>query len=150
MALYGERTGSCTFVADCKAEAEIIVTQLDQIARKTYTSPPIHGARIALEILQDEKLKQMWLEEVKVMAERIKGMRAALKESLEKAGSKHNWDHVTNQIGMFCFTKMTPQQVKNITEEYHIYLPANGRISISGLNTKNVDYVANAIHEVTK
>nr|CAI5850884.1 unnamed protein product [Callosobruchus analis] len=66
----GERTGSCTFVADCKAEAEIIVTQLDQIARKTYTSPPIHGARIALEILQDEKLKQMWLEEVKVMAER--------------------------------------------------------------------------------
>nr|CAH7745562.1 unnamed protein product [Callosobruchus chinensis] len=150
MGLYGERTGSCTFIADCKAEAERIVSQLEKIIRKTYSSPPIHGSRIVVEILKDEKLRVMWLEEVKMMSERLKEMRASLKERLEKAGSKHNWDHVVNQIGMFCFSKLTPQQVKKITEDYHIYLPDNGRISLAGLNTKNVDYVANAIHEVTK
>ncbi|VEN59277.1 unnamed protein product [Callosobruchus maculatus] len=127
-----------------------MVTQMEQIIRKTYSSPPIHGSRIVIEVLNDEKLRLLWFEEVKKMSKRLKDMRIALKESLEKAGSKHNWDHVVNQIGMFCFSKMTPEQVKKITEDFHIYLLANGRISLAGLNTKNIDYVANAIHEVTK
>ena len=35
-------------------------------------------------------------------------------------------------------------------EKYGIYIVPDGRISISGLNAKNVDYVARAIHEITK
>ncbi|CAH1962270.1 unnamed protein product [Acanthoscelides obtectus] len=150
MGLYGERTGSCTFIADCKSEADTILTQMEEIIRKTYSSPPIHGSRIVVEILADENLKYMWFQEVKMMSERLKAMRNALKENLEKAGSKHNWDHIVHQIGMFCLSKLTPKQVKKLTDDYHIYLPADGRISVAGLTTKNVQYVANAIHEVTK
>jgi aspartate aminotransferase len=41
------------------------------------------------------------LGEVKGMADRIIGMRTALKNSLvNDLGSKQNWDHITNQIGM--------------------------------------------------
>ena len=41
--------------------------------------------------------------------------------------------------------------MKYLVENYHIYLPKDGRISICGLNTKNVEYVAKAIHDaVTK
>jgi aspartate aminotransferase, mitochondrial len=32
------------------------------------------------------------------MADRIIKMRALLKENLETLGSKHNWDHITNQV----------------------------------------------------
>jgi aspartate/tyrosine/aromatic aminotransferase len=32
--------------------------------------------------------------------------------------------------------------VKELREKYHIYLVGSGRISIAGLNTKNVNYVA--------
>jgi aspartate aminotransferase len=32
----------------------------------------------------------------------------------------------------------------------HIYMTKNGRISMAGINTKNVDYVANAISKVVK
>eukprot|EP00962_Isochrysis_galbana_P024608 scaffold7554_cov163-Isochrysis_galbana.AAC.1 len=28
-----------------------------------------------------------------------------------QAGSTKNWDHITQQIGMFCFSGMTPDQV---------------------------------------
>ena len=35
-----------------------------------------------------------------------------------------------------------------LTENYHIYLTADGRISMPGLNTRNVEYVADAIHTV--
>jgi aspartate/tyrosine/aromatic aminotransferase len=40
--------------------------------------------------------------------------------------------------------------VKELREKYHIYLVNSGRISIAGLNTKNVKYVAEAFHAVTK
>lgn len=32
-----------------------------------------------------------------------------------------------------------------MTEKYHIYLLKNGRISMAGLNSKNIQYVADAI-----
>ena len=45
------------------------------------------------------------------MAERIISVRQSLKEKLESLGSPHKWDHITEQIGMFCFSGMTPEQV---------------------------------------
>jgi len=40
-------------------------------------------------------------------------------------------------------------QVKALKEEHHIYITGDGRISMAGVTTKNVDYVATAIHKVT-
>ena len=84
------------------------------------------------------------------MAHRIIDMRKALVENLKKAGSTRDWSHITSQIGMFAYTGLTKAQVERCIKEYHIYLTMNGRISIAGLNTHNVEYVAKAFHEVTK
>jgi aspartate aminotransferase len=46
----------------------------------------------------------MDLQEVGVMAARIKDMRGLLRQHLEGLGSPHSWQHITDQIGMFCFT----------------------------------------------
>ena len=35
-------------------------------------------------------------------------------------------------------------------EKYHIYLTDNGRISMAGLSTKNIDYFAKAIDDVVR
>ena len=51
------------------------------------------------------------LDELKVMSGRIITMRANLVANLEKEGSTRNWQHITDQIGMFCFTGMNPDQV---------------------------------------
>jgi aspartate/tyrosine/aromatic aminotransferase len=32
------------------------------------------------------------------------------------------------QIGMFCYSGMTPEQVDRLTKEFHIYMTRNGRI----------------------
>ena len=52
-----------------------------------------------------------WLDDVKGMADRIISMRTQLKDNLAKEGSIRDWSHITDQIGMFCFTGMTPEQV---------------------------------------
>lgn len=84
-----------------------------------------------------------------MMADRIISMRSLLKDALVSQGSHHNWDHITSQIGMFCFTGMTPEQVDQLYTK-SIYLTRNGRISMAGVNTKNVQRLAEAIHDVTK
>lgn len=52
------------------------------------------------------------LEEVHSMANRIIKMREQLAAGLKKQGSSHNWQHVIDQIGMFCFTGLKPEQVR--------------------------------------
>uniref|UniRef100_A0A915IHW5 Aspartate aminotransferase, mitochondrial n=1 Tax=Romanomermis culicivorax TaxID=13658 RepID=A0A915IHW5_ROMCU len=84
------------------------------------------------------------------MADRIISMRTQLKDLLLKEGSKKNWQHITDQIGMFCFTGMTEPQVERLAKEFHIYLTKDGRISVAGITSKNVAYLARAMHEVTK
>ncbi|GAB4824865.1 L-asparaginase 1 [Ancistrocladus abbreviatus] len=149
MGLYGQRVGCLSVLCEDEKQAVAVKSQLQQLARPMYSNPPVHGALIVSIILNDPNLKNLWLEEVKVMADRIIGMRAALRENLEKLGSSLSWEHITKQIGMFCYSGLMPEQVDRLRNEFHIYMTRNGRISMAGVTTKNVRYLANAIHEVT-
>jgi len=150
MGLYGERVGAFTIVANDQDEAARVLSQLKILIRPIISNPPIHGARIANKILTDEGLKKQWLTDVKTMADRIIGMRTQLKSLLAKEGSTKNWEHITNQIGMFCFTGISPDQVERLTKDYSIYLTKDGRISVAGISSNNVGYLAHALHQVTK
>lgn len=83
------------------------------------------------------------------MAERILQMRTLLKSELVKAGSSHDWGHITDQIGMFAFTGMSADMCDELTDEYKIFLTRDGRVSMAGINQDNVAYIAKAIHAVT-
>jgi len=148
--LYGERIGALSFVCQDQSEAERLESQLKILIRPMYSNPPIYGAKVVANILGDPQLKSLWQKEVKIMADRIITMRVQLVEHLKKLGSKKDWSHITNQIGMFCFTGLTPDQVNKATKDFHVYLTQNGRISIAGLTSKNVVHLAKAMHEVTK
>lgn len=63
------------------------------------------------------------------MADRIIEMRALLKKNLEELGSKHNWDHITNQIGMFAYTGLTAAEMKKLASEHSVYGTMDGRFS---------------------
>lgn len=41
------------------------------------------------------------------MSNRIKEMRVCLYEKLIQKGTPGVWDHITKQIGMFCYTGLT-------------------------------------------
>jgi aspartate/tyrosine/aromatic aminotransferase len=50
---------------------------------------------------------------------------------------------------MFCFTGLTQAEVLRIRSDRHVYFTGDGRISMAGLTTANVDYVAESIYQVT-
>lgn len=83
------------------------------------------------------------------MADRIISMRTMLREALEGSGSTLPWKHVTEQIGMFCFSGMTGEMVDELAAKHSIYMTRNGRISMAGVTSKNVGRLAAAMHEVT-
>ena len=51
---------------------------------------------------------------------------------------------------MFAYTGMTKEQCEMLIGEHHIFLTKDGRISIAGITSKNVQRLAAAIHAVTK
>ncbi|KAG9510177.1 Aspartate aminotransferase, mitochondrial [Fragariocoptes setiger] len=150
MGLYGQRIGAFTLTAKDQQEAERILSQLKIIIRPMYSNPPLHGSRIVETVLTDTNLRQQWLKDVKLMADRIISMRHALRDGLVSEGSTRDWSHVTETIGMFCYTGMNAEQVGRLWNEFSVYLTKDGRVSIAGITSKNVSYLAHSIHSVTK
>merc|ERR1712166_398715 len=139
MAYQGFASGDCDFDA----------TALRAFVADGH-NPPINGARIAATVMSDIDLRAEWMGEVKGMADRIITMRTQLKGYLAEHGSTLNWDHVVDQIGMFCFTGLTQEQVAKMASDHSIYLTKDGRISIAGVSSANVECLAKAMHDVTK
>uniref|UniRef100_A0A8D2HGK1 Aspartate aminotransferase, mitochondrial n=1 Tax=Urocitellus parryii TaxID=9999 RepID=A0A8D2HGK1_UROPR len=130
MGSYGEWVGAFTVVCKDADEAKRVESQLKIVIRPLYSNPPLNGP---------------WLQEVKGMADRIISMRTQLVSNLKKEGSSHNWQHITDQISMFCFTGLKPEQVERLTKEFSIYMTKDGHISVAGV-TSNIclclDYLA--------
>lgn len=147
--LYGERVGATSFLVDSKHEADKILSQLILLIRANHSNPPLHGARIVEEVFTDPCLTKLWIEELKIMANRLKSARKQLLQKLKETGSSRNWDFITKQIGMFSYTGLTKEQIIRLQKEFHIYMLTSGRLAIPGITSKNVEYVAKCIHKVT-
>ncbi|KAF8581665.1 hypothetical protein K439DRAFT_1414109 [Ramaria rubella] len=148
MGLYGERVGAFSLVTSDSAERARVDSQVKIVVRPMYSNPPIHGARIAATILSTPDLYRQWEQEVKGMAERIISMRERLYDSLtHELKTPGEWGHVKSQIGMFSFTGLTAPQTKALAEKAHVYMTADGRISMAGLNNGNIKYFAESVHK---
>lgn len=154
--LYGERIGCVSMLVDDAAQRGVVLSHLKaNVIRPMYSSPPLHGARIVSLVLGDPQLRAQWMKDCKIMADRIKAMRTLLRQSIEDLQnneriSSKSWRHMTDQVGMFCYTGMTTEQVMAIRSRFSIYCTEDGRISMAGVNTQNAAYIAKAIYEVSK
>ena len=148
--LYGERAGCLHAITASKTLTGNIFSQLRALQRVTVSTPPAFGARVVSTILNDEKLEAIWREDLKTMAGRVSSMRHALRDRLEKLEVPGQWDHFTSQIGMFCYSGLTTEQVDVLRDVHHVYMTKDGRMSVAGLNASNVDYVAGAIKSVVE
>lgn len=163
--LYGERVGALHIVARDADEAKRLRSQLSVLQRAEISNPPAFGARIVAKILTDQQLFKEWEDDVATMSNRIKQMRARLydvlvnelktpppTQALRESGTKpeQGWKHITEQIGMFSFTGLSPGACKSMVDDHHVYMTGNGRISMAGLNDSNVEYVARCIDKVVR
>jgi aromatic-amino-acid transaminase len=146
--LYGERVGTLNVVAASSEESARVLSQIKRVVRSNYSNPPSHGSKIVAAVLTTPELRTLWEQELGQMRERIKSMRKLLVEKIHARVPGADFSFVTRQRGMFSYSGLTKEQVVRMREEFAVYAIESGRICVAALNTKNVDYSADAIAKV--
>ncbi len=116
--------------------------------RGNYSSPPTFGGQVVATVLETPELRSLWENELGEMRERICANRHALVERLAVRAPSAKFDFMLRQRGMFSYSGLTAAQVARLRSEFSIYAIDTGRICVAALNSRNIDYVADAIATV--
>ena len=146
--LYGERVGALTIVTASKDETARVQSQVKRMIRANYSNPPTHGGAIVAAVLASAELRQTWEAELAGMRDRIKAMRTGFVDKMKSKGVAQDFSFVIKQRGMFSYTGLSAEQVARLQSEFGVYAVSTGRVCVAALNTKNIDYVAEAIAAV--
>ncbi len=146
--LYGERVGALSIVDNSKEESARVLSQVKRVIRTNYSNPPTHGGTLVATVLNSPELRAQWEQELGEMRDRIKQMRQAFVEKLKIKAPQHDFSFVLQQRGMFSYSGLTAEQVERLKNEFGIYAVSTGRICVAALNSKNIDYVTDAIAKI--
>ncbi|MNJ17493.1 Aspartate aminotransferase [compost metagenome] len=148
--LYRDRTGALLV---CSHDAEKLVdvrSQLAWLARNLWSTPPDHGAAVVAQILGDADLKRLWIEEVEAMRQRIAQLRVGLVEALAPHGLSERFAHIAEQRGMFSYTGLSPEQVRQLRDRHSVYMVGTGRANVAGADASRLGALAAAIADVCR
>lgn len=152
MGLYNSRVGTVSLCLSPGLRAPQLaanaVSQLCWLARATYSSPPVEGARIAATILTDELLRERWKAELREMVRRMQHMRKRLREELQRFSLERDWMFLENKCGMFVCLGLQEGMVERLRTYHHVYVTGNSRVNVAGLTEENVVRVAESVAEV--
>ena len=148
LSLYGERIGALSIVTESADIAARTLSQLKRVIRTNYSNPPTHGGQAAVLVLTTPELRTLWDRELGQMRDRIKLMRRQLVEKIRAARADFDFSFVINQRGLFSYSGLSREQVKQLREKYALYAIDSGRICVAALNSRNIDYVGRAIADV--
>lgn len=146
--LYGERVGALSIVAADRDEAARVLSQVKRVVRGNYSSPPTFGGQVTAMVLETPELRALWERELGAMRDRIKANRQALVARLAARAPGADFAFVLKQRGMFSYSGLTAAQVARLRDEFAIYAIDTGRICVAALNSRNLDYVADAVAKV--
>ncbi len=146
--MYRERVGGLSIVTGSEKEAAAVLSQIKRVVRTIYSSPPSYGAQLVGIVLNDPELRSMWVKELDEMRTRIGEMRQLFSARLKEIVPGRDFSFITRQRGMFSYSGLTAQNMKDLKEQHHVYALDSGRICVATLNRKNVDYVCESIAKV--
>ena len=145
LSLYSERCGGLSVVCATAEEADRVLGQLMAVVRRTYSTPPSHGGVVTARVLSDPDLYRDWQGEVAEMRNRILQMRARVHSLLAQRVPDYDASHFVNQVGMFSYTGFNTQVIQRLRNDHGVYVLDSGRISVPGLNSRNVEYFCDAV-----
>jgi aspartate aminotransferase len=147
-AMYRERVGAITIVAQDEEKAAAVESVIHNVTRKNYSMPPAHGPAVVDIILHSDDLRAQWISELGVMRDRINGLRKELSEKIAASGIQRDFSFIARQSGMFSFMGLTVEQVHRLRDEFAIYTVNSSRVNVASFNDNNMDYFIEALARV--
>ena len=145
--IYRERTGLLIALTSPDRKA-LVQGNLNFLNRQNYSFPPDHGARLVTMILSDPALTADWKAELEEVRLTMLTLRQSLADELRRATNSDRYDFVAHHRGMFSRLGLTEAQVLTLRDQHGIYMVADSRINIAGLNARTVPILAAAIAAV--
>lgn len=146
--LYRDRVGGLFVVTTDSDARDVVQSQANNVVRTMYSMPPDHGAAVVAMILNDDKLRADWIDEVTAMRERLREMRQLLHDALREEAPDHDFSHLVRAKGMFCFLGVSPGQVDRLKKDHAVYMVDSSRINIAGITADNVGHIARSVAAV--
>ena len=146
--LYRDRVGTLAILATDGKSRDVVLSQANSFVRTMYSIPPDHGAAVVRIILNDDELRAQWVDELGGMRERLSGMGALLHDALKEKAPEHDFSHLVQSNGMFCFLGVTAEQVDKLKRDFGVYMVGSSRINVASITPDNVDYMATSIAAV--
>jgi aspartate aminotransferase len=147
-AMYRERVGALTVVAESADKAAALESVIHNITRRSYSMPPAHGPAVIDIILHSKELTAQWEEELGAMRERINGLRRTLVEKIVAQGIRRDFSFIARQSGMFSFLGLSVEQVHRLRDEFAIYMVDSSRVNVAAFNGGNMGYFVEALASV--
>ncbi|MGH8597049.1 MAG: aromatic amino acid transaminase, partial [Gammaproteobacteria bacterium] len=146
--LYRERVGALSIVSPTAAEADIVHSQMQNVARGIYSMPPNYGAALVGRILADPVLRRDWDAELTAMRDRVNGLRELLARKFQARLSSNRFDFIPRQRGLFSFLGLSKEQVRHLQTDFSVYMVDSSRINVAGINAENIDYFCESVCKV--
>lgn len=147
-AMYRERVGALTVIAQDAGRAAAIESVIHNITRKSYSMPPAHGPAVIDIILHSQELTAQWKKELGGMRDRINGLRRALVAKIAAYGIRRDFSFIERQTGMFSFLGLSVEQVHRLRDEFAIYMVDSSRVNVAAFNNSNMAYFIEALATV--
>lgn len=138
--LYRERTGAAMVLSANGDTAGRVRGKLFELARRSYTMPPDHGAELVARIIESPALALQWREELDAMRSRIVRIRHGLADAMAKRGV--DGERLRSHRGMFSMLPLDAGQIARLREELAVYVVGGGRINLAGLDEARIDELA--------
>lgn len=131
--LYNRRVGTLSVVGASREGAENAFSHVMHLIRANYSNPPIDGAAIVAEILNDPQLFATWQRELEQMRQRMASCRNALADTLERTGVDLDLSYITREKGIFTQLPLSREKIDALRSEHSIYIPADGRLNLTAI-----------------
>jgi aromatic-amino-acid transaminase len=145
--VYRERVGLLMTVTQEAGRTALNQANLAFLNRQNYSFPPDHGARLVTMVLNDEALRADWQAELEAVRTGMLELRQMLADTLRKRTGSDRFGFLAEHRGMFSLLGATQAQVETMRENHGIYMVADSRMNIAGLNAASVPILADAIVE---
>jgi aromatic-amino-acid transaminase len=143
--IYREWAGLLMAVAQAVPQQGLNQETLAFLNRQNYSFPPDHGARLVTMILNDDRLRAHWQQELEQVRLSMLDLRQALADELQRVSGSNRFGFLAQHRGMFSRLGASPDLVDKMRVDHAIYMVGDSRMNIAGLNKQSIPILAKAI-----
>ncbi len=143
--IYRERAGCIIAISEPGQSRDLTQGMLSVLNRNSISFPPDHGARLVSMILNDPALRADWQDELEGIRIGMLDLRQSLADALRARAGSDRFGFLADHRGMFSRLGATPEQVQHLRDAFGIYMVADSRMNIAGLNKATIPVLADAI-----